>query len=80
MSASIYAEPLERKKHYIPTMAPQNLMDTFQQVFGARLPKLGKDNIRELETLIKVGIQLEALDDLIDYIEKVGDVQLSAEY
>ena len=68
MSANLYWEPVQRKKHDMNVGAPQSFMDTMQRVFGSRTPRLSEQDAIKLETLrdatdnIRVGGSLFGTD------------------
>lgn len=81
MSASIYAEPVDRKKDYLPIDTPSAFMGSLEKVFGTRLPELGPEDIPKLEAIFAIGNHdKDALDILIRLIHDHGQIQLSAEY
>jgi hypothetical protein len=83
MSANLYWEPTQRKKHDINVGAPSSFMDTLGRVFGRRTPTLGMGDIVKLETLrdaTEIPEWASVYAELIDAIEKCGEIQISAEY
>ena len=81
MSASLFWEPVERRKNAISIGWPSSFMDQLNRVFGSRTPLLRPSDIEKLIALRDVGEDYnEAYAQLIDAIEKVGEIQISAEY
>ena len=81
MSASIYAEPVERKKDYIPIGAPSSFMDALDKVFGERLPCLQESDVPKLRVIFVLGnYDTKALEILTRLITDHGAIQLSAKY
>ena len=81
MSASIYAEPVQRKKDYLPIGAPSSFLSALEKVFGTQYPVLGPGDVPKLEVVFALGgYEHEALAILRHLITTHGAVQLSASY
>jgi hypothetical protein len=83
MSASLYWEPVERKKYSLEQIAPSSFMESLEQVFGRKCPTLGESDIRTLRAMAVASGDSnfkKGYERLADGIEKYGEIEVTAVY
>ena len=83
MSAAIYYRPAKPFKDTLSTFAPQDFMDKLEKATGLRPPcTVGKEFLRELRVLAKLNTDGggNPFEELVEAIEKYGEVELEASY
>ena len=82
MGASIYYEPVNRKRHSVNAMAPQSFIKSMERAFGRFPLRLDEAALPKLQGMSAMWTDEKhnPYDDLCEGIHKFGEIEVGAEY
>lgn len=81
MGASLYWEPVKRKRNYLSEGAPSSFMESMERAFGSRTPLLNQGSKPLLKGMAAADPgRSKTYTELLDALEEYDEIEISAEY